>query len=174
MLGISSSTGVYGSTESFTEMAAKMLKKTDTNGDGNIDINEFQAGAPQGPPQGASEGRPKDAPDLKELFSKADSDGDGNLTEAEFTDFLKQMGDGHGKPPAKSAYDTTSTDDTESSLISELYAASQDMADGSISKDAFIKVIAELMKDAQNQGSSYNVSGQEHKNSGSSLVDQKV
>jgi Ca2+-binding EF-hand superfamily protein len=173
MLGISSSTGVYGSNESFTEMAAAMLKKTDTNGDGSIDINEFQSGAPEGP-QGASEGRSKNAPDLKELFSTADSDGDGKLTEAEFTDFLKQMGESHGRPPVKSANDTTSTEDSESSLISNLYAASQDMADGSISKEAFIKVIAELMKDAQNQGTNYTVSGQENKTSSASLVDQKV
>jgi Ca2+-binding EF-hand superfamily protein len=175
MLGVSSSTGINYSAESFTEMAALMLKKTDTNGDGSIDISEFEAGAPQGPPPGAPEGG--SGPDLKELYSKVDADGDGKLSEAEFTAFLKQMEEGKGKPPAGPKGDigsTSSSEDAGSSLISDLYAASQDMADGTISKDSFIKVIAEMLKESRDQVEAYGATGAGVQENSAALVDKRV
>ncbi len=47
----------------------EMQARTDANGDGEVSLAEFKAGAPQG------------ATGLEDMFAAADADGDGQLTQ---------------------------------------------------------------------------------------------
>ncbi len=112
--------GVSGKTP---PSAADIVSQLDTDGDGSVSQAEFEAAPP--PPKGG-----KFSPDtastllsaqeestqaLLKLLEKADSNGDGDLTEQEFTSFLKDA----------TSKDDASTEDTSSA-------------------DAFTKAVADL------------------------------
>lgn len=111
----------------FSEMHAKLFKKTDTDGSGTISKDEFTtaiANAPKAP--GASE---TEAPDAEQMFSEIDTDGNGEISETEHEDFLtaKDAERSFGPPPPPST--EASSFEGSSDLIQSLKDALDESED---------------------------------------------
>lgn len=111
--------GVSGKTP---PSAADIVSQLDTDGDGSVSQAEFEAAPP--PPKGG-----KFSPDtastllsaqeestqaLLKLLEKADSNGDGDLTEQEFTSFLKEA-------TSTEASETDDTADAFTKAVADLF-----------------------------------------------------
>ena len=85
-----------------------IISQLDTNGNGQVSQEEFDAGRPKGPPAGG----------MDSLFDKIDANGDGSLDETELNAFVQSMSNTTGNSPT--AEDLISKLDTDGNgLISQ-------------------------------------------------------
>ena len=113
----------------------EMFKKTDADGDGQLTLSEFKAGAPQG---GAA---PQGAPALDDVFASADTDGDGSLSQSEF-----EAGMPKGPPPGGMISGGNnlllSSDEEDEDLVSSILNALLDAATESSESSATTETAA--------------------------------
>jgi Ca2+-binding EF-hand superfamily protein len=99
MNGISSLSGsmnmpqnMYGMRRPSPEEAAQQLfSELDTSGQGYIELSDLESAFQQVSSISSASNVDTDESDLEELFSQLDSDGDGKITEQEFTDSLAKI-----------------------------------------------------------------------------------
>lgn len=99
MNGISSMSGgmsmlqnMYGMQRPSPEEAAQQLfSELDTSGQGYIEISDLESAFQKVSSVSTTSSVETDGSDLEELFTQLDSDGDGKVTEQEFTDSLAQL-----------------------------------------------------------------------------------
>lgn len=131
---LSSLLGAQEAPPSSADVAAKLIKTADTNGDGSLSLDEIKA---------ALNGKSTTSADaLSQAFAKLDTNGDGQLSASELTSALdakKAAHGGHHAPPAP----PSSTD-----VANQLISAADTNGDGALSVAEVEKVLGVSSTDA--------------------------
>ena len=125
------------------ELVAKMFSDIDENSDGALNIDELEQMAAMGPENGPTAG---------ELLSQLDTDGDGSVSQSEFSQGPQANGpiEGPPPPPPSEAQDTSQTE--------SIFSLFDSNGDGSISETEFDTIMSQItsaLSAYQASGTSY-------------------
>ena len=137
--------------------AQDMFKKLDANGDGGIQLEEFQAGAPKG----------ISADKSKDLFGRIDTNGDGKIDSSENEAFMKKMQENMSKGSSRSVGSNDRSTQLQD-LLSALNTSSKD------NENSFTKVLEEFLKMSKEDSRTYGATGEMSSASSSVLLNQKL
>jgi Ca2+-binding EF-hand superfamily protein len=115
---------------SMAEMRQRMFSKIDTNSDGKHDKDELAQMVAQGPQGG---------PSVNDILSKFDTDGDGSISESEFSAGPEkgQQAQGGFPPPPAGMGNMSSAD-----FLQQMFNNADTNGDGKIDKDEMAEVVA--------------------------------